>query len=170
MMPRGASLHFRSAVLARGARSSEPSEDAPDRPAVMPAETIPDSWRRIRERAELRAFCLFLLAVLVIGNVGFWFALALLPTPTPAPVVASSLPAVFLAALASSSTPAPEPSAAPAVTSSAASLAASAAPVVALVPFHSAAPRVRAPASAGVPHPPRPTSTSGIVDPWGGDQ
>ena len=42
---------------------------------------------------------------------------------------------------------------------------ASAAPVVALVPSHSAAPRVRAPASAAVPRPPRPTSTSGIVDP-----
>lgn len=144
-------LPFRAAVLVRG---SEPSEDAPNRPALMPEEAAPDSSRPTQEHAAVRAFCLVVVGAVLLGNVALWIVLVLRPVTIPAPVDAPSLPSSLLAALASSSAPIPE--------------AASATPAPSIVPRATSSAPVRPRASTRpTTTPPRP-SRGEIVNPWGG--
>lgn len=147
-------LPFRPAVVARASRDSEPSEQAPSRPALMPAERVPESSPPAAERNAVRVFCLAVVWAIPLGNVVLWLALALRPVPIPEPVTAPSLPASLLAALASTSTPIAE--------------ATSAAPAPESAPHAASSAPVRPRASTRPTGSPSRPSRGEIINPWGG--
>ena len=156
-------LPFRPALRGPGL---EPSADISTRPTHPPAAVTPS--RSPSSPDPVRAFCWLIVCALVGANMTFWIVLALRPAPTPTSVVAPSLPAVLLAALASSSPERPEslgtePSALAATPTPLASSALPASTAAAAVA--SSAPRPeRRPSPASKP---RSRLRSDLVDPWG---
>jgi hypothetical protein len=146
----------------------EPRENGPE-PPDLPPDAPPRSLSSAGARRVLvRAFGFGMACAVLFLIVTLAIVVALWPVPAAPLFIAPAALATSLVVVAPSSKQAPEPSAAPAVTSPAAGPAASdsSAARAALLPPPRAAMKAPAP-PATVPRPRAPLPRSEVVDPWG---